>query len=105
MSPINLAIDFVEIPIFIENVLSPVPTKIYSIENSTNQGISKPHPAEWVIQRIKDSPSSAAGILLAWTHPKQIREITDDLVEQIRNLSQHEAKEVLERLAIPKQYI
>ena len=64
-----------------------------------------PGTAEWVAQRLTDSPKTAIGILLAWTHPKKVREVTEDLVDQIKELSDKDAVEVLNALSTPKQYI
>ena len=39
--------------------------------------------AQWVAQRLEDSPEMAIGILMAWTHPRKIREIDDTLITKL----------------------
>ena len=61
--------------------------------------------AQWVAQRLEDSPEMAIGILMAWTHPRKIREIDDTLITKLRSLTDDEVVQTLNSLATPKQYI
>jgi hypothetical protein len=84
--------DYVDSSISIPNVLCPIPNKIILDEELQSQGgfqgkKGKPGTAEWVIQRLGDSPQKAVEILLAWTHPKRVREMNKKLVEKIRGLT------------------
>ena len=61
--------------------------------------------AQWVAQRLEDSPEMAIGILMAWSHPRKIREIDDTLVAKLRSLTDDEVVQALDSLSTPKQYI
>ena len=61
-----------------------------------------PGTVEWVPQRLTDSPKMAIGILLAWTHPKKVREVTEDLMDQIKELSDKDTVEVHKGKMQPK---
>ena len=79
-------------------------------EESRDQGRfegrkGKTGTAQWVAQRLEDSPEMAIGILMAWTHPRKIREIDDTLITKLRSLTDDEVVQALDSVANPKQYI
>ena len=96
--------------ICIPNVLSLIPIYLKFKEESQAQGRfngekGKVSTAQWVAQRLEDSPGMAIGILMAWSHPRKIREINDTLVAKLRNLTDNKVVQALETLATSKQYI
>ena len=105
---LNESVNYVDSFVHIPNVFSPVPNKYISEQELREQGKQKKHTpgtAEWVYQRLEDSPQRAVGILLTWIHPKRVREVNEELVQKIRGLTNEVAIEVLHSLTELKQYI
>ena len=53
------------------------------VQGRFNEKKGKIRMAQWVAQWLEDSPEMAIGILMAWTHPRKIREIDDTLITKL----------------------
>ena len=62
--------------------------------------------ARWVTQQLaEEKPEQRIGILWLWVNPKRQAEATEETIEEINNLSDKDAEEVLTELRHPIQYI
>ena len=75
------------------------------VQGRFNRKKGKIGTAQWVAQRLEDSPEMAIGILMAWLHPRKIREINDTLIAKLWSLMDDEVVQALNSLSTPKQYI
>jgi predicted DNA-binding protein len=62
--------------------------------------------AMWVVQRLaEDKLERTIGILSLWASPTQQAEVTEEIINEIHQLSDQDAVEALEELQHGKQYI
>src|SRR5687768_14720205 len=66
---------------------SLTPHILSSPKPSTPFQCHTPYTAPWVAARLKDSPVRAVSILRSWSHSKRWREIHDDTVRKIAEMS------------------
>ena len=72
--------------------------------HKTPRLLPKPYTAQWVINRLQDSPKHTLAILKTWSHNRRYREMNDQTINQIRALEPDQAVKALEELKKPHVY-
>ena len=64
-----------------------------------------PFSAPWIVARLRDSPDRALPLLRNWSHSKRCREMNDDTVREINDLSEELAIRAVKELKKPHVYV
>ena len=74
-----------------------------SVPNSQTR--YSPYSAEWIIARLRDSPSRAIPLLRIWSHNRRFREINSVTVRQLNDLPMDKAVQAVKELKEPRIFV